>query len=84
MDIEYSIPKDNPVWLVRDGVERMNLGKLFSTYSHLERNEVDPRQMLEEIPDFFLKLKRPSGSASVMEMNCISGILRSYCANFLR
>lgn len=47
MDIEYSIPKDNPVWLVRDGVERMNLGKLFSTYSHLERNEVDPRQMLE-------------------------------------
>ena len=47
MDIEYSIPKDNPVWLVRDGVERMNLGKLYGTYAHLESNEVTPRQMLK-------------------------------------
>ena len=29
MDIEFSIPKDNPVWLVHDGVERMDLSKLY-------------------------------------------------------
>ncbi|WP_278675942.1 IS1182 family transposase [Acidaminococcus fermentans] len=47
MDIEYSIPQDNPVWLVHDGVERMDLSKLYSTYAHLESNEATPRQMLE-------------------------------------
>lgn len=41
MDIEYSIPKDNPVWLVRDGVERMNLGKLFSTDATFMRMKED-------------------------------------------
>jgi len=29
MDIEFSIPRDNPVWLVHDGVERMDLSKLY-------------------------------------------------------
>lgn len=47
MDIEFSIPKDNPVWLVHDGVERMDLSKLYGTYAHLESNEVTPRQMLK-------------------------------------
>lgn len=47
MDIEFSIPKDNPAWLVHDGVERMDLSKLYGTYAHLESNEVTPRQMLK-------------------------------------
>ncbi|MEN6565094.1 MAG: IS1182 family transposase [Veillonellales bacterium] len=47
LHIEFQIPKDDPVRLLRYFVEGMDLSKLYRTYSHIEKNQVSPRQLLE-------------------------------------
>lgn len=47
LNIEFHIPKDDPVRLLRHIVEGMDLSKLYRTYSHHEKNQASPRQLLE-------------------------------------
>lgn len=47
LNIEFKIPKDDPVRLLRYFVEGMDLSELYRTYSHIEKNQATPRQMLE-------------------------------------
>ncbi len=47
MNFEINIPKDDPVRLLSAIVERMNLEKLFATYSDKGRNEYSPRLLLK-------------------------------------
>ena len=107
MDIEFSIPKDNPVWLVRDGVERMDLSKLYGWVTMVNSllircSSTGPRsspsptstslygkkpspgvwaKWWRRFRHFSWKRIHLSESASVMEMNCTSGIWRNSTAN---
>ena len=47
LDIEISIPSDDPVRLVSAFVEEMNLSDLYETYDRIRKNQVTPRQMLK-------------------------------------
>ena len=47
LDIEISIPSDDPVRLVSAFVEGMNLSDLYETYDRIRKNQVTPRQMLK-------------------------------------
>lgn len=47
LDIEVKIPDDDPVRLVRFIIEGMDLTELYRTYSHREKFQATPRQMLE-------------------------------------
>ena len=47
INIEFQIAKDDPVRLLRYFVEGMDLSKLYHTYSHIEKNQASPRQLLE-------------------------------------
>lgn len=47
LNIEFQISKDDPVRLLRYFVEGMDLSELYRTYSHIEKNQATPRQMLE-------------------------------------
>ena len=40
LNIEFQIPKDDPVRLLRYIVEGMDLSELYHTYSHFEKNQV--------------------------------------------
>lgn len=47
LNVEMLIPNNDPVLLVRHFIEGLDLSKLYHTYSHLEKNNLTPRQMLE-------------------------------------
>nr|WP_177177426.1 hypothetical protein [Propionispira arboris] len=47
LNIEFKIPKDDAVRLLRYFVEGMDLSELYRTYSHIEKNQATPRQRLE-------------------------------------
>ena len=47
LDIEISIPYDDPVRLVSAFVEEMNLSDLYETYDRIRKNQATPRQMLK-------------------------------------
>lgn len=47
LNVEFQIPKDDPVRLLRYIVEGMDLSELYRSYSHHEKNQASPRQLLE-------------------------------------
>ena len=47
LDIEISIPSDDPVRLVSAFVEEMNLSDLYENYDRIRKNQASPRQMLK-------------------------------------
>ena len=47
LDIEISIPSDDPVRLLSAFVEEMNLSDLYDTYDRIRKNQASPRQMLK-------------------------------------
>jgi len=47
LNIEYFIPQNDSVRLLRQIIEEMDLKKLYQSYSHLGNNQATPRQMLE-------------------------------------
>ena len=47
LDIEISIPSDDPVRLVSAFVEEMDLSELYKTYSRIRKNQATPCQMLK-------------------------------------
>ena len=47
LNVEFRIPKNDPVRLLRHIIEGMDLSELYRTYSHLEKNQASPRQLLE-------------------------------------
>ena len=47
LNIDISIPSDDPVRLVSAFVEEMNLSDLYETYDRIRKNQVLPRQMLK-------------------------------------
>ena len=47
LDLEISIPSDDPVRLVSAFVEEMDLSVLYKTYSRIRKNQATPRQMLK-------------------------------------
>ena len=47
MDIEISIPSDDPVRLLSAFVEGMELSGLYATYDRIRKNQATPRQMLK-------------------------------------
>ena len=47
LDIEISIPSDDPVRLVSAFVEEMNLSDLYETYDRIRKSQASPRQMLK-------------------------------------
>ena len=47
LDLEISIPSDDPVRLVSAFVEEMDLSELYRTYSRIRKNQTTPRQMLK-------------------------------------
>ncbi len=46
LDIEISIPSDDPVRLIRAFVEEMDLSDLYRTYDRIRKNQASPRQIL--------------------------------------
>ena len=49
LDLEISIPSDDPVRLVSAFVEEMDLSELYKTYGRIRKNQATPRQMLKLI-----------------------------------
>ena len=47
IDIEISIPSDDPVRLLSAFVEGMDLSDLYATYERIRKNQATPRQMLK-------------------------------------
>ena len=47
LDIEISIPSDDPVRLVSAFVEEMKLSDLYETYDRIRKSQASPRQMLK-------------------------------------
>lgn len=47
LDLEISIPSDDPVRLVSAFVEEMDLYELYKTYGRIRKNQATPRQMLK-------------------------------------
>ena len=47
LDLEISIPSDDPVRLVSTFVEEMDLSELYKTYGRIRKNQATPRQMLK-------------------------------------
>ena len=47
LDLEISIPSDDPVRLVSAFVEEMDLSELYKTYSRIRKNQATPCQMLK-------------------------------------
>ena len=47
LDLEISIPSDDPVRLVSAFVEEIDLSKLYKTYGRIRKNQATPRQMLK-------------------------------------
>ncbi|MBO4374977.1 MAG: IS1182 family transposase [Lachnospiraceae bacterium] len=47
LDIEISIPSDDPVRLLSAFVEGMDLSDLYATYDRIRKNQASPRQMLK-------------------------------------
>ena len=47
LDIEISIPSDDPVRLLSAFVEEMNLSDLYKTYDRIRKGQASPRQMLK-------------------------------------
>ena len=47
LDLEISIPSDDPVRLVSAFVEEMDLSELYKTYSRIRKNQATPRQILK-------------------------------------
>ena len=47
LDIEISIPSDDPVRLLSAFVEEMDLSDLYATYDRIRKNQASPRQMLK-------------------------------------
>ena len=47
LDIEISIPSDDPVRLLNAFVEEMNLSDLYKTYDRIRKGQASPRQMLK-------------------------------------
>ena len=47
LDLEISIPSDDPVRLVSAFVEEMDLSELYKTYGRIRKNRATPRQMLK-------------------------------------
>ena len=47
LDLEISIPSDDPVRLVSAFVEEMDLSELYKTYGRIRKNQATPRQMLK-------------------------------------
>ena len=45
IDLELSIPDDDPVRLVSAFVEEMNLSDLYATYERIRKGQASPRQM---------------------------------------
>ena len=48
LDIEISIPSDDPVRLVSAFVEEMNLSDLYETYDRIRKNQATPRQIFPD------------------------------------
>ena len=47
LDLEISIPSDDPVRLVSAFVEEMDLSELYKTYGRIRKNQATLRQMLK-------------------------------------
>ena len=47
LDLEVSIPSDDPVRLVSAFVEKIDLSELYKTYGRIRKNQATPRQMLK-------------------------------------
>ncbi len=47
LDLEISIPSDDPVRLVSAFVEEMDLSELYKTYGRIRKNQATPRRMLK-------------------------------------
>ena len=47
LNLEISIPSDDPVRLVSAFVEEMDLSELYKTYGRIRKNQATPRQMLK-------------------------------------
>ena len=47
LDLEISIPSDDPVRLVSAFVEEMDLSELYKTYGRIRKHQATPRQMLK-------------------------------------
>ena len=62
LNIEFQIPKDDPVRLLRYIVEGMDLSELYHTYSHFEKNQASPRQLLDILIYAITKCIRSSRS----------------------
>lgn len=45
LNFEFQIPKDDPVRLLRHFVDEMDLSALYQTFSQVNKNRVQPRQM---------------------------------------
>ena len=47
VELEISIPSDDPIRLVSAFVEEMDLSELYKTYGRIRKNQATPRQMLK-------------------------------------
>ena len=49
LNLEISIPSDDPVRLLSAFVEEMDLSELYKTYDRIRKNQASPRQMLKVV-----------------------------------
>lgn len=49
IELEISIPSDDPVRLISAFVEEMDLSELYKTYDRIRKNQASPRQMLKVV-----------------------------------
>ena len=49
LELEISVPSDDPVRLLSAFVEEMDLSELYKTYDRIRKNQASPRQMLKVV-----------------------------------
>lgn len=80
LDIEISIPSDDPVRLLSAFVEGMNLSDLYSTYDRIRKNQASPRQMLKIV--IYASMNRIYSSRDI-ETSCRRDINEVFIYNIM-
>lgn len=72
LDLEISIPSDDPVRLVSAFVEEMDLSELYKTYGRIRKNQATPRQMLKLV--IYAAMNRIYSSRDINFMYLLEGM----------
>ena len=78
LDLDLSIPADDPVRLLSAFLEGMDLSDLYSTYDRIRKNQASPRQLLKIV--VYAAMNGIYSSRDI-ERSCRSLLIKSQAPN---